>query len=398
MTSETQDWNELTNESDTNKVQQEEARDTFDTLELKMELLRGIYNYGFEIPSRIQRMAIPIMISRKDMIAQSQSGTGKTGSFVTGLLQVIDEKKHYPQGIIIAPTRELAQQIEYVVRQLGIYMKINTSLCIGGTRMNENISSIKKAHVIVGTPGRIRDMVEKMYFDPNKIEIIVMDEADKLLERDFVDVIKNIMLGINKNAQVCAFSATLTNEAMDITKKFMNNPVNMLIEKEKLTLDLIVQMYIDVQEEIYKLDTLKNIYEQFAIGQCIIYTNSKERATWLKAHLNSANTIHSGLSPEERTNVMKSFRQGEFRILISTDLLARGIDVQQVSYVINYDLPIDTESYLHRIGRSGRYGKKGVAINFATRKDYTMLENIVKHYDTQIIEMPEPEEVNKYLS
>jgi translation initiation factor 4A len=379
-----------------------EYLDNFELMKLKEKLLRGIYGYGFEVPSKIQQCSIPLVIKGKDLIAQSQSGTGKTGAFTISMLQKIDETLKCIQGIIMVPTRELSIQIKSVIDELARYMNINIVLCIGGTSVNDNINDIKKSHIIVGTPGRINDMIERKAFNPKKVTLFCMDEADELLTKEFINKTRKIIVKLNQNTQICAFSATLSREALDVTNKFLIDPVNILVEKEKLSLDLIMQYYIDVGQDKYKLDVLEDLYSKFSIGQCIIYVNYKDRAEWLKNKLNdmgyAVNSIHSKLSPVERTAIMKEFRSGHCRVLISTDLLARGIDVQQVGYVINYDLPNDPANYLHRIGRSGRYGKKGVSVNFVTRKSMYIMRSLMARYSCKIDEMPDPTFVNEYLS
>jgi translation initiation factor 4A len=380
--------------------QKVESFDDFELMDLKHNLLRGLFTYGFERPSRIQQCTIPVIKSRRDLIAQSQSGTGKTGSFTTGILQIIDETKKYPQAIILAPTRELSQQIESVTKDLGRFLNVKTSLCVGGTKVTDNIEDVKDSHIVIGTPGRIYDLIDRNAFSSEKILCLVMDEADQLLDKEFVPQTRNIVRRLKDDAQICAFSATLSETALSVTSKFMNQPVNLLVRRENLSLDLISQYRIDVGEERYKLDSLNDLYEKLSIGQCIIYVNFKDKTIWLQEKLiesgHSAIAMHGGLTPLERTEIMKKFRSGEYRVLISTDLLARGIDVQQVSYVINYDLP-NIENYLHRIGRSGRFGKKGVAINFVTRRDNRSFREIEDHYKIKIEEMPEPDELNNYL-
>lgn len=406
-------WDEMVNEipieggkkiGQNNSKQNIEIKyiDKFDEMQIKEKLLRGIYAYGFEIPSKIQQCCIPIISDKYDVIAQSQAGTGKTGAFTCGVLQVINENDNYPQAIIMSPTRELSAQIESVVNDIGRFMKIRTVLCVGGTSVDSNIKDVKNAHIIIGTPGRIFDLIERKVIDTKKITILVMDEADVLLSREFLGQTRNIITNLDEKAQICIFSATLPAEVITITNKFMNKPVNILVQKEKLSLDSIQQYYVDVMEDKYKLGTLDDMYKGLSIGQCIIYVNFKEKAKWLQNKLtefgHAVEAIHSDLTPLERTNIMKQFRSGIYRVLISTDLLARGIDVQQVGYVINYDLPHDTDCYLHRIGRSGRYGKKGVAINFITKRDKYLLRSIQEKFRVSIEAMPEPQYLNEYLS
>lgn len=375
---------------------------TFEEMNLKENLLRGLYGYGFEKPSKIQQMGVPIILSRRDMIAQSQAGTGKTGAFTCGLLQMIDETQHYPQAMVMAPTRELSTQIDAVISDLGKYMKVKTALCVGGGSVETNIKEAGTAHVVIGTPGRLYDLMERRAFNVKKIVVFVLDEADVLLSKEFIGQTRNIITRLDEKAQLLAFSATLPSEVVAITNKFMNKPANILIRSEKLSLDLIAQYYIDVGQDRYKLETLEDLYGKFSIGQCIIYVNYKDKSIWLKEKLtelgHAVEAIHGSLTPVERTDIMKKFRSGTYRVLISTDLLARGIDVQQVGYVINYDLPFETDQYLHRIGRSGRYGKKGVAINFVTKRDMNLLRTIMSKFKVTIDDMPDPKYLNEYLS
>jgi Superfamily II DNA and RNA helicases len=375
--------------------------ESFEDMNLKENLLRGIYAYGFDKPSKIQQESIPIIISGRDIIAQSQSGTGKTGAFTCGLLQQIDETKNFPQGIILSHTRELSTQISFVIRQLSKYMNIETVLCTGGVNIEENLNKIKTSQVIIGTPGRINDMIVRKTFDSKRIKIFCIDEADALLRREFIDQTHKIVKSLHSKTQICIFSATLSDEALEITKNFVVDPVRILVHSDKLTLDLIHQFYIDVGQDKYKLDTLDDLYNNLSIGQCIIYVNTIERANWLKNKLaerdHVVETIHSGLLPIDRANIMNQFRSGIYRVLISTDLLSRGIDVEQVGYVINYELTNDLDCYLHRIGRSGRYGKKGVAINFVTNRDKYIIKDLMEKYNVDIKEMPQAQYLNEYL-
>lgn len=376
--------------------------ESFELMNLKETLFRGICAYGFEVPAKIQQCCIPLIASGNDVIAQSQAGTGKTGAFTCGILQLIDENELYPQALIISPTRELSTQIESVIIDLGQFMKIRTTLCVGGTSVDNNIRDIRNTHIIIGTPGRIIDLIERRAFNPDKIKVLIMDEADVLLSKEFLIQTKNIITKLSDKAQICAFSATLPNEVITLMNKFMTNPVNILVQKEKLSLDLIVQYYVDVDEDKYKLEVLDDLYKGLSIGQCIIYVNYKGKAKWLKDKLSelghAVEAIYSDLLPAERTNIMKQYRSGDYRVLISTDLLARGIDIQQVGYVINYDLPVEMDQYLHRIGRSGRYGKKGIAVNFVTRRDRYMLKTLSDRFKVKIEAMPEPQYLNDYLA
>ena len=366
--------------------------DSFDFFNLKDKLLRGVYAYGFECPSIIQQQSIPPILEKRDLIAQAPSGTGKTGSFTIGTLQTIDEKIKHVQAILVAPTRELASQINSVISSIGSYMEIKTCLAIGGVSVNDNLREVKESHVLVGTPGRICDLINKNSFDTRYIKILTMDEADELLRHDFINQIKTIIQKIPQNTQICLYSATLTDDFISVTNKFLNNPVQILVEPEKLSLEGIKQYHVDVSREQYKFDTLVDLYKSLKISQSIIFVNTIDKCIFLHDRLTENNhtvsMIHGQLTPVERNDVMRQFRLGNCRILIATDILARGIDVQHVNMVINYDLPTKNESYLHRIGRSGRYGRKGTAINLITDKTKRHLGEIADMYGANIEPLP----------
>lgn len=378
--------------------------DSFEKMGLNENILRGIFSYGFEYPSEIQSKAIVPIVKGRDIIAQAQSGTGKTGAFVIGTLSRVDSNIIGCQAMIIVPTRELAMQIKEVCKDIGSYTNIKSILCIGGYNIYETKKELENcASIIIGTPGRIIDMIEKKYLSTEIIRILILDEADELLSDSFVNQMKTIIENIPGSAQICLFSATMPQEVIEITKKFLRDPIKILVKQEELTLDGIKQFYINTENEKWKFETFCDLYNIMSIGQSIVYVNTKQRAEYLRQQLKEKNfpvsIIHSNMRPIERAQIMKNFRNGGTRILISTDLLSRGIDIQQVSIVINYDLPIlprDKESYIHRIGRSGRYGKKGVAINLVTKKDLWKIEELQKIYSTVIQEMPN--NINEYLS
>jgi len=367
--------------------------DSFDDLDLNENLLRGIYSYGFEKPSAIQQRAIKPILDGRDTIGQAQSGTGKTATFVIGALQKVDTQDRNCQALILAPTRELAQQIHKVALALGDYMKVKCHSCIGGTSVREDIDKLKEGqHVVVGTPGRVFDMLSKRHFRLDSLQVFVLDEADEMLSRGFKDQIYDIFKSLPPNVQVCLFSATMAPEILDLTGKFMRDAVRILVKKDELTLEGIRQFYIAIEKEEWKIDTLCDLYETLTITQAIIYCNTRRKVAFLKDQMEkrdfTISTMHAELDQKERDLIMREFRSGSSRVLISTDLLARGIDVQQVSLVINYDLPSNLENYLHRIGRSGRFGRKGVAINFVTNSDVRTMKDIERYYHTQIEEMP----------
>eukprot|EP00419_Tripos_fusus_P004094 CAMPEP_0172672500 /NCGR_PEP_ID=MMETSP1074-20121228/11588_1 /TAXON_ID=2916 /ORGANISM="Ceratium fusus, Strain PA161109" /LENGTH=391 /DNA_ID=CAMNT_0013489701 /DNA_START=109 /DNA_END=1284 /DNA_ORIENTATION=+ len=367
--------------------------ESFDDYDLSEELLRGIYSYGFEKPSAIQQRGIKPILDGRDTIGQAQSGTGKTATFVIGVLQLTDPSYKSCQGLIIAPTRELAHQIQKVALALGDYMNIQCHACIGGTSIRDDIDRLRQGtHLIVGTPGRVYDMIGKRHLQVDDIKTFVLDEADEMLSRGFKDQIYNIFKTLPPNVQVCLFSATMAPDILDLTSKFMREAVRILVKKDELTLEGIRQFYVAIEKEEWKLDTLCDLYENLTITQAIIYCNTRRKVDFLADQLQkrdfTISTMHAELDQRERDLVMREFRSGSSRVLISTDLLARGIDVQQVSLVINYDLPSNMENYLHRIGRSGRFGRKGAAINFVANQDVQKMRDIQRYYHTQIEEMP----------
>jgi translation initiation factor 4A len=372
-----------------------EVHETFDDMNLAPALLRGIYGYGFEKPSSIQQRAIVPCIKGHDVIAQAQSGTGKTATFAISLLQQIDPKLQGTQSLVLAPTRELAQQIIKVVMALGDYMDVKAHACIGGTNVRQEHQRLQvdPPQIIVGTPGRVYDMMNRGAIDPNTIRMFVLDEADEMLSRGFKDQIYDIFRLLPGDMQVVLLSATMPEEVLDVTKRFMRSPITILVKRDELTLEGIRQFYVNVEKEDWKLDTLCELYETLTITQAVIFVNTRRKVDWLTDRLRARDFIvscmHGDMEQKERNVIMSEFRTGSSRVLITTDLLARGIDVQQVSLVINYDLPNQRETYIHRIGRSGRFGRKGVAINFVTHEDSRVLRDIEQYYQTRIEELPD---------
>lgn len=367
--------------------------DNFDNMELKPDLLRGVYAYGFERPSAIQQRAIMPIITGRDCIAQAQSGTGKTATFSVSILQRIDTTVKKTQALILAPTRELAQQIQKVVIALGDYLNVDCHVCVGGTAVREDMAKLGDGpHVVVGTPGRVFDMINRGALKTETVKMFCLDEADEMLSTGFKDSIYDIFQLLPAETQVVLLSATMPVDVLEVTKKFMRDPIRILVKKDELTLEGIRQFYIAVEKEDWKLDTLCDLYETVTITQAVIFCSTRRKVDWLTQKLHerqfTVSAMHGDMKQEEREVIMKEFRSGSSRVLIATDLLARGIDVQQVSLVINYDLPASKENYIHRIGRGGRFGRKGVAINFVAAEDVKMLREIEAHYNTQVDEMP----------
>lgn len=333
------------------------------------------------------------IISGRDTIAQAQSGTGKTATFSIGMLQAIDWNVRQCQALVLSPTRELAIQIHNVIRNLGTYMNIHTHACIGGKQVGDDLKKLNQGqHIVSGTPGRVLDVIKRRNLATRNVQMLILDEADELMTKGFKEQIYEIYRHLPSTVQVVVVSATLTREVLEITSKFTTDPVKILVKKEDVTLEGIKQYHIQCEKEEWKFDTLCDLYDSLTITQAVIFCNTKSKVNWLADQLRKANfavsSMHGDMKQEERDSIMNDFRTGNSRVLISTDVWARGIDVQQVSLVINYDLPLDKENYVHRIGRSGRFGRKGVAINLITKDDVAEMKDLERYYKIRIREMP----------
>jgi len=276
---------------------------------------------------------------------------------------------------------------------LGKYSKITTHACVGGTAVREDIQTLKQGiQIVVGTPGRVNDMIERSVLRLDKLKLFVLDEADEMLSRGFKDQIYDCFQFLPQDVQVTLFSATMPVDILVLTDRFLRNPVRILVKKKELTLDGIKQYYVAVEKEDYKFATLCDLYETMTITQAIIYCNTRRKVDWLTDQMKqrdfTVSAMHGDMEQRDRQTIMEQFRTGTTRVLITTDLLARGIDVHSVSLVINYDLPMNRENYIHRIGRSGRYGRKGTAINLVTNEDEQSLKEVEQFYHTKIEELP----------
>lgn len=331
----------------------DQVAESFDDMDLKEALLRGIYGFGFEKPSAIQQRAIVPCCSGRDVIAQAQSGTGKTATFTVSVLQRVDPELKEVQALIMAPTRELAQQIDIVMRALGEYMGLSFHVCIGGTNVQDDRRKLEGgAQIVVGTPGRVNDMIVRGHLKTDHIKMFVLDEADEMLSRGFKEQIYEVFKTLPNDVQVILLSATMPTEVLDVTKKFMRNPIRILIKKEEITLEGIRQFYIMIEKEEWKFETLCDLYDTVNITQAVIFCNTRKKVEELAQNMEArkftVSYMHGEMEQQERDLIMREFRSGSSRVLITTDLLARGIDVQQVSVVINYDLPGNRENYIHR--------------------------------------------------
>ena len=367
---------------------------TFAEMNLKESLLKGLYAYGFDKPSAVQQRAIVPIMKGRDVIVQAQAGTGKTCVFAVGALQCLDLSLKEPQVLILSPTRELAEQSQKVIAAIGDFMKVSTHCCVGGKSVEEDIKMLNHGiHILSGTPGRVFDMIQRKVFRTRSLKMFIIDEADQMLSGNFKEAIYDIFRYLPYNTQNVVVSATLPNNILQMMTKFMaKDTIKILVKRDELTLEGIKQFFIMVEKEINKFPTLCDIYDCLTITQAVIFCNEKKSVEWLcnkmRENYFTVSMMHGHMPQKERDKIMEEFRGGQSRVLIATDIWGRGLDVQQVTLVVNYDLPFNREMYLHRIGRSGRFGRKGVAINFVKTEEVSVLESIAQYYSTEINEMP----------
>jgi len=364
---------------------------SFEDYFLKRELLMGIFEKGFERPSPIQEEAIPIALTGKDIMARAKNGTGKTASFVIPALEKVNPDINAVQVLLLVPTRELALQTAQVTKELGKHMKVNVMVTTGGTSLREDIMRLyNPVHVLVATPGRILDLASKNVADFSRCNMVVLDEADKLLSPEFSELVDNVLLHVSKKRQTLLFSATFPVTVKDFRDKHMKDPFEINLMDE-LTLIGVSQFYAYVEEK-QKIHCLNTLFTRLQINQSIIFCNSVNRVELLAKKITqlgySCYYIHARMLQQHRNRVFHDFRQGQCRNLVCSDLITRGIDIQAVNVVINFDFPKNAETYLHRIGRSGRFGHLGIAINFVTADDRGTLARIEKELDTEIKAIP----------
>jgi len=395
------EWDERVNEPENASISTEPEIKTWDDMDIDPAILRSIYAYGFERPSEIQRKAIPPMKLSKDLIAQAQSGTGKTGAFTVGTLSHIDVSKKTTQAIVLVPTHELASQVYDVFGVLSKFMEgIVIRKVLGGTSVTDEMRDLQNnpPHVVVGCTGRIYDMIKRRALNTRNVKLCVLDEADEMLSIGFKEQMYDIFKQLPSNVQIALFSATMPPSILQLTSKFMRDPVQITMLPQKLNLEGIDQYYIAMNDDYDKLATLKDLFSRLTVSQTIIYANDVRRVKDLYDMMNNEGfavcCIHREMSKQERSDVMSLFVLGKYRCLISTNITSRGIDVQQVRTVVNFDIPRSVDVYLHRIGRSGRWGRKGIAINFVTKSDVRQMKVIENHYKINIEEMNSDIEFN----
>jgi hypothetical protein len=373
----------------------------FNELNLNEDILKGVYLYGFTQPSKIQIKGIKAISTGKDCILQSQSGTGKTATYLLGVLNRLSLDKT-TQGIIITPTRELCEQVYNVASELSKFTTYNVIKCVGGTNIYDNIKQLRTATIVIGTLGRINHMINEKKINTYNLKFIVLDEADELLADGTPNELLELFEKSPNGVQVILISATISKNVFNSSNKFIHDPIKVLLRNDEIAVDLISQFYIDVETEEYKFDTLLDLYNLISTSQTIIFCNTIRKIEYLEENLKKNNfpitVIHSNMTQQERDTVVKEFREGKTRLLLTTDLLSRGIDIPQVNMVINYDIPVNKETYIHRIGRCGRFDKKGVSITLVRMKDPSdskTLFRMKQFYKIQIKEMPN--DINQYL-
>ncbi|XP_062500310.1 probable ATP-dependent RNA helicase ddx6 [Corticium candelabrum] len=365
---------------------------------LKRELLMGIFEKGFEKPSPIQEESIPVALAGKDILARAKNGTGKTGAFLIPLLERVTADKDYVQAMVLVPSRELAYQTSQICKELGKHLEIKVMVTTGGTSLRDDIMRLENpVHVVVATPGRILDLAERRVANLTQCSMLVMDEADKLLAMNQTGTIDRLIQQLPSGRQVLLFSATFPVSVQSFTEMHLNKPYEINLMDE-LTLKGITNFYAFV-EEWQKVHCLNTLFSKLQVNQSIIFCNSVQRVELLAKKITelgySCYYIHARMRQEHRNRVFHDFRAGHCRNLVCSDLFTRGIDIQAVNVVINFDFPQTSETYLHRIGRSGRYGHLGLAISLVTEKDRYNLCQAEHELGTTI--SPIPRSVDKKL-
>ncbi|GKT34769.1 ATP-dependent RNA helicase FAL1 [Aduncisulcus paluster] len=376
-------------------------------MKIKVPLMRGIFDYGFHLPSPIQAQAIPRIIKHKSILAQAQNGTGKTAAFLIGCLERIVPESKTTQVLIVSPTRELAVQTAHCASLLGHYLNISCHAIVGGTEVKQDKKVISKGvHLVSGTPGRILHFISTGLINPSHVKIIVVDETDEILGKEGMgSQLRRIRQYLPSSIQDIFFSATLPPDVVELATELCPDAEHILIPTSSLSMIQVKHFMLDVTLDAYKIDVLVDLFSIVVITQAVIFVSTRARADWLakqiaRRQLCEFVVVHGGMDQEKRQEATTKFRRGAVRLLIVTDVWSRGVDVQQVSLVINYDLPDKCETYIHRVGRSGRFKRKGTAVSFVcdTKEDKSKLKMIEKFYSIKMDELPEdPEEVAKLI-
>ena len=371
---------------------------------LSRDILKAIDLLGFRIPTEVQEQVIPLVMDKKDILVKSQTGSGKTASFAIPICELINWEDNVPQALILTPTRELAIQVQEDVFNIGRFKRIKVPVLYGRTTIAKQIKELKqKTHIVVGTPGRVMDHIVRGSLITDEIKYLVIDEADEMLNMGFLNEVEDIIDKLPEDRITLLFSATLPNWITSIAKTYMKNPVRINIESNSIVADNIKQEYY-VAEGADKLSLLKKITVIENPDSCLIFCNTQQKVEQVYLELKKENypceKIHGGMMQDDRTKVMLDFKKGQFRYLVATDVAARGIDIDNISLVINFDVPETNETYVHRIGRTGRQGKCGLAVTFITPGEREFTDEIVEFTEVELLEkkLPTDDELMKARS
>lgn len=366
----------------------------FTDLKLSEPLLKAVEKQGFTEPSPIQEQTIPLLLEGHNVIGQAQTGTGKTAAFGLPLLEKIDPNKKQAQAIIVTPTRELANQVSSEIKKLGQFKKVTTATIYGGVSIGSQIKDIKRGvQILICTPGRLIDLMNRKVIKLNEVKTLVLDEADEMLNMGFIDDVKRIISEIPNRDQTVLFSATMSKEIEKIANQFIKNPERVTIESKTLSASSVEQYYTRLKDG-EKFETLIRLMELHQPKAALIFARTKKRVDEIVSGLKQLNYtaagIHSDFSQAQRTRALEQFKRGSFDILVGTDVAARGLDVEDITHVYNFDVPQDAESYVHRIGRTGRAGEKGVSVTFVQPKETEYLKMIESAINQQLLPMKPP--------
>lgn len=377
---------------------------SFRDYKLSNEIINALDSLGFENPTEVQSKVIPLVLEKHDLVVKSQTGSGKTASYGIPICELIDWNENKPQALILTPTRELAVQVKEDFINLGRFKRIKATAVYGKQPFSIQKTELKqKTHVVVGTPGRVLDHIERGTLTLEQISYLVIDEADEMLNMGFIEQVEAIINEIPRNRVTMLFSATIPEEVKELSTNYMKSPINIEIKAAGLTTDKIEHSLIEVADE-NKITTLRDVTIVENPDSCIIFCRTKDRVDMVCDELidlgYSSDKIHGGMVQEDRLDVMNDFKRGQFRYLVATDVAARGIDIDNITHVINYDLPLEKESYVHRTGRTGRAGQKGKAITFVTPFEDKFLKVIEEYigFDIPKLAAPTKEEVSKKRS
>ncbi|MEG7283244.1 DEAD/DEAH box helicase [Bacillus sp. 0909A] len=373
----------------------------FKNYQISHDILRALEGLGYTEPTEVQRNVIPAALERKDLVVKSQTGSGKTAAFGIPLCELADWDENKPQALVLTPTRELAVQVKEDITNIGRFKRIKATAVFGKSSFDKQKAELKqKSHIVVGTPGRVLDHIEKGTLPLDRLSYLVIDEADEMLNMGFIDQVEAIIKHLPVKRTTMLFSATLPEDIEKLSRQYMQNPEHIEIKAAGLTTRNIEHAVIQVREE-NKFSLLKDVLITENPDSCIIFCRTKEHVNQLTDELDDlgypCDKIHGGMIQEDRFDVMNEFKRGEYRYLVATDVAARGIDIENIALVINYDLPLEKESYVHRTGRTGRAGKQGKAISFVAPFEKRFLAEIEDYigFGIQTLEAPSQEEIAK---